>query len=447
MGWGGRPLAPQQHQTQHPQHHYQPQHHPHQPQQPQRRRSMDEFSPTPFHQPHGATSNSHNNNGYAPSHRGPRPSHHQGNGSGSARGRSHPGAPQQLHQPQQQQQQQQQHQQQHAAGGPGAQQHPRGPGCGPAGPGDARAKGQGYRRLWQQVTAVGRGGRLGEGEAPPHGEVTVEDLLECVRRLPPDASAVKAVAQGLYFLDSGALAALLKELNKAGHARRAQEIFDWLRALDPAHDLYPLSNTMTYTTMISQCGSQQALRRALELVAEMRGRGVQCNVHTYSALMNVCIKASELELAQDVYRQMLAEGCTPNLVTYNTLIDVHGKTGAWEAAVAVLDTLEAAGIQPEVRTYNTVIIACNQSSRAAEALAVYERMLAAGAQPTATTYTALISAYGKAGQLDAALQIFQDMVRRGCERNVITYSSLISACEKVRARSRSRPGGRLIFWL
>lgn len=48
----------------------------------------------------------------------------------------------------------------------------------------------------------------------------------------------------------------------------------------------------TYTTIISQCGSHQQLRKALELVAEMRGHGVMCNVHTYSALMNVCIKVS-----------------------------------------------------------------------------------------------------------------------------------------------------------
>jgi len=295
----------------------------------------------------------------------------------------------------------------------------------------AAAGNQGYRKLWQQVTSINRGGRLGESEGGKHfSEATVEDLLEVVRRLPAEASAVQAVAQGLYSLDSGALAALLKELNKAGHARRAQEIFDWLRSLDSTNDLSSLCTTMTYTTMISQCGTQHALRRALELMAEMRSRGVQCNVHTYSALMNVCIKANELDLALDVYRQMIAEGCAPNLVTYNTLIDVYGKTGAWEEAVAVLDLLETQGIEPEVRTYNTVIIACNQSSRAAEALRVYERMLAAGAHPTATTYTALISAYGKAGQLDAALKIFQDMLHRGCERNVITYSSLISACEK-----------------
>ena len=57
----------------------------------------------------------------------------------------------------------------------------------------------------------------------------------------------------------------------------------------------PLTRTPPAPCLLpSQCGSQQQLRRALELVAEMRSRGVQCNVHTYSALMNVCIKGAAL---------------------------------------------------------------------------------------------------------------------------------------------------------
>ena len=40
-----------------------------------------------------------------------------------------------------------------------------------------------------------------------------------------------------------------------------------------------------------QCGSHQQLRKALEMIAEMRSRGIPRNVHTFSALMNVCIKA------------------------------------------------------------------------------------------------------------------------------------------------------------
>ncbi|PNH11429.1 hypothetical protein TSOC_001797, partial [Tetrabaena socialis] len=290
-------------------------------------------------------------------------------------------------------------------------------------------RGQGYRRLWQQVTKVSKGQKLQDNLAS-WPDLTVEDLIKITLKLAPQESAVDAIKQGLYYLDSSAMAALLKELAKQGYLKRAVEIFDWLRGLEPGHELSGLCDLYTYTTMISQCGSHQQLRRALELVAEMRSRGIDCNVHTYSALMNVCIKANELDLAQDVYKQMLEEGCTPNLVTYNILIDVYVKRCQWEEAVKVLDTLEKQGIQAEVRTYNTVISACNKSGQPEQALKVYEKMLAAGVKPSATTYTALISAYGKKGQVEKALEIFRDMIRRGCERNVITYSSLISACEK-----------------
>jgi pentatricopeptide repeat protein len=50
------------------------------------------------------------------------------------------------------------------------------------------------------------------------------------------------------------------------------------------------SSPAAYTTAINNAGQVQQLRRALELVGEMRARGIPCNVHTYSALMNVCIK-------------------------------------------------------------------------------------------------------------------------------------------------------------
>ena len=58
----------------------------------------------------------------------------------------------------------------------------------------------------------------------PPARSTPRPPRQVVRRLPPEASAVKAVGQGLYYFDSGALAALLKELNKSGHVRRAQEV-------------------------------------------------------------------------------------------------------------------------------------------------------------------------------------------------------------------------------
>ena len=37
--------------------------------------------------------------------------------------------------------------------------------------------------------------------------------------------------------------------------------------------------------VISLCGQRQELRKALKLVADMRGLGVMPNIHTYPALM------------------------------------------------------------------------------------------------------------------------------------------------------------------
>jgi pentatricopeptide repeat protein len=198
----------------------------------------------------------------------------------------------------------------------------------------------GYRKLWQQITKVQPGQRL-QDSAETYTELTVEDLLRIIVSLPPNEPVINAIAPGLAHLDSSALAALLKELSKQGFVKRAVELFDWLRGLDDTDELKNLCDVYTYTTMISTCTHQQQLRRALELVAEMRTKGIKCNVHTYSSLMNVCIKSNELELALDVYKQMIAEGCTPNLVTFNTLVDLHVKAGQWEEAVKVLDTLEA----------------------------------------------------------------------------------------------------------
>lgn len=294
---------------------------------------------------------------------------------------------------------------------------------------DGQRRGVGYRRLWQAITKLSKGQTLGDVNKMNFSDMTVEDLLKLIRNLPPEASAVDTVGQGLYYLDSRALSALLKELSKCGLGYRANELFDWLRSLDGDHELKCLCDTYTYTTMIAQCGSHQHLRRALELVAEMKTQEISCNVHTYSALMNVCIKANEFDLALDVYQQLLSEGQVPNIVTYNTLIDVYGKTGKWQEAIKVLETIEQQGLEPEVRTYNTVMIACNLNGRHLEAVEVANRMRQAGVKPTSTTYQSWITAYAKSGQLDQAVKILKEMSRKGCEKIAALYSAVLSACE------------------
>ena len=79
-------------------------------------------------------------------------------------------------------------------------------------------------------------------------QLSVEDLIIMLRRLPPGRSPIPAVAQGLRSLDSRACAALLKDLSKVGLPHHALTIFEWLQALPPENDLARLCDVFTYTT-------------------------------------------------------------------------------------------------------------------------------------------------------------------------------------------------------
>ena len=76
--------------------------------------------------------------------------------------------------------------------------------------------------------------------------LAVATLLDCV----PTCRCGRIRLSGL---DSGALAALLKELAKGGLVKRAVEIFDWLRSLDERSDLGCLCDVYT-------CASSFALQ-------------------------------------------------------------------------------------------------------------------------------------------------------------------------------------------
>ena len=85
---------------------------------------------------------------------------------------------------------------------------------GRGGPDQRGRGGQGhYRRLWAEVTRVGRGQKLGEGDGP-FSDSSVEEMLQVIRSLPPEASAVTAISQGLYYLDRCAAWA---DVARSGH--------------------------------------------------------------------------------------------------------------------------------------------------------------------------------------------------------------------------------------
>lgn len=76
--------------------------------------------------------------------------------------------------------------------------------------------------------------------------------------LPASESVVDIVNTSFAHLDSSALAALLKDLAKLGHIKRAVEIFDHLREMDSSKPMGALCDVYTYTTMYVHTRTERA---------------------------------------------------------------------------------------------------------------------------------------------------------------------------------------------
>lgn len=249
-----------------------------------------------------------------------------------------------------------------------------------------------FRELWQRVSQVN------PGETTIVSDCTVEDMLRTIKTLPNKQSAIDVLRAGVHYLDSRALAFLLKELGKCKLTHRAFEIFDWLH-MHPDPTLSALCDVFTYTTVISLCGSPRLLWKALRLVGSMKSKGIPCNTHTYSALISVCVKAKQPGLALDVYQEMKRSGCKPSVVTYNTLVDAYGKAGLWQEAISVLDTMISENIAPEARTINSVIRDCCECGQPGAAYKVFARFRSVGLVPTQAIFTHLITTFCDANQV------------------------------------------------
>jgi pentatricopeptide repeat protein len=86
-------------------------------------------------------------------------------------------------------------------------------------------------------------------------------------------------------------------------------------------------------------GSPRGVAVALQLLDEMKQRGIQRSSHIYTCIMNICVRADRLQTALTMYESLLSEGLEPSLVTYHTLMDAYGQMRLWEKALTVLNVI------------------------------------------------------------------------------------------------------------
>lgn len=102
---------------------------------------------------------------------------------------------------------------------------------------------------------------------------------------------------------------------------------------------------------------------ALELLDDMRSKGIEPEGRTYGCAIAACAKEGRWERALELLQSAKKSGLLRNLglPAYNSALHACEKGGQPGRAIALLDQMEAEGISPDVRSYTAAIGACGKT--------------------------------------------------------------------------------------
>jgi pentatricopeptide repeat protein len=161
------------------------------------------------------------------------------------------------------------------------------------------------------------------------------------------------------------------------------------------------------------------------------------NEITYNSVINACAKGDESQSALDLLDEMRSRGLVPNEITYNSVIDACAKCGESQRALGLLDEMRSRGLVPNEITYSSVIDACAKGGESRRALDLFDEMLSYDLTPHSIAYDAALNACVIGHQPERALSLFESLQRGRLTPELSHWSHLLDAIGPNHAKSRS----------
>ena len=198
-------------------------------------------------------------------------------------------------------------------------------------------------------------------------------------------------------------------------------------------------DVIAYTAAIGGCAVAGEYKRAIQLLKEMKSKGVEPNVVTFTAVISACASAcAKREAENNDYSNTPIDGGENSLDSSNS---VFIKTAAIKAALTILDHMTKADapldIQPNIVTYNAAIRACAEGLNVAKAFALLDDLKRRDLEPTIVTYGTLMTACERVGDVNGATKVFRLLKDSNLKPNEIVYGAAISCFRKASQSERT----------
>ena len=217
-------------------------------------------------------------------------------------------------------------------------------------------------------------------------------------------------------------------------------------------------DVIAYTAAIGGCAVAGEYRRAIQLLKEMRGKGVEPNVVTFTAVISACasacanqnnnnntnrnepgdgksldndlvVRVAAMKAALSIFNHMTRKNASPdiqpNIVTYNAAIRACAEGLDVKKAFELFDDLKELKLEPTIVTYGTLMTACERGGDVQGAAHVFRIMEDDDMKPNEIVYGAAISCFRKASKADRTYSLLKKMIDEELYPNTATFNTVI----------------------
>ena len=206
---------------------------------------------------------------------------------------------------------------------------------------------------------------------------------------------------------------------------------DMLKSMDSQRLSRTSINKYHIGTILNACQKATQWYHSISLLWNPQFSPMASTV-SYSSVISSCGSSGQWKQAVDVLGSMRLSSCKPNVVSFNSAASSYEKHGLWRSASLLQRTQYVLGIQVDTISFNALTSSCEKAAEWERAFDVLKIMTSSRISNSFISFSAAVSACEKAEQWNWALQVFGERKGRGQggQFHLHFCNALISACGK-----------------
>ncbi|KAL8090393.1 pentatricopeptide repeat-containing protein At5g15010, mitochondrial isoform X1 [Apium graveolens] len=180
-----------------------------------------------------------------------------------------------------------------------------------------------------------------------------------------------------------------------------------------------------YNVIVKALGRRKYFDLMLEMLSEMRVRGVVLNYETLFIVMNSFVKGKQVARAIKMFLCLDEFGWECDTVALNVVLECLCKRSFLSSASLLVKKMKGK-VEFNETTYNILMSGWSRCGNVGEFEKCLEAMVGDGLEPDSCTHSYLIECLGRAGRVNDAVEIFENLEKDGCVADVCVYNAMIS---------------------